>query len=134
MGDAQSRIFRIIRANNVIIHPQSQVPIWEYDPSEYSIIWLDYLGIEKWRASCVVDHLRDFERVYDGAIDVKGALISSPFHRNVFQDQNKCSLVGAERSDFGDRTRSQRDFPSQLLFQRLATNPALPGFGNSSRL
>lgn len=122
-------IFRIIGANNVIIRNLKFRDLWEYDPSgEYKYYGWDYLGIENGAHHVWVDHC-DFERVYDGAIDVKGAADFITVSWNVFRDQNKCSLVGASDSDFGDRTHLNVTFHHNYYFNVWQRTPR-SRFGN----
>jgi len=60
------------------------------------------IGIEAGSHHIWVDHC-EFEQVYDGMIDIKGASDFVTISWNVFRAQKKCHLVGASDSAFGDR-------------------------------
>ncbi len=79
---------------NVIIRNLKFRDLWEYDPSgNYDSKQWDYISIESGSHHVWVDHC-DFDRVYDGMVDITHGSDFVTVSWNVFRNQKKCSLVG----------------------------------------
>src|SRR6185503_18260670 len=88
---------------NIIIRNLKFREMWVLDPSgQYDQYGWDYIGIEGGNHHIWVDHC-EFEQVYDGMVDLKGAADFVTVSWNVFRSQKKCSLVGASDTATGDR-------------------------------
>ena len=88
---------------NIIIRNLKFRDLWVLDPTgSYDTYGWDYIGVEAGSHHIWVDHC-DFEQVYDGMVDIKGASDYVTVSWNVFRVQKKCSLVGASDSATEDR-------------------------------
>ncbi|HNQ89065.1 MAG TPA: hypothetical protein PKM73_10660 [Verrucomicrobiota bacterium] len=81
--------------HNIIIRNLRFRDLWVPDPTgKYDEYGWDYIGLEAGSHHVWIDHC-DFERAYDGMIDVKGGADYVTVSWCVFRDQKKCNLVGA---------------------------------------
>lgn len=79
---------------NIIIRNLKFRDLWVLDPSgQYDQYGWDYIGIEAGSHHIWIDHC-DFDRAYDGMIDLKGGADFVTISWNVFRNQKKCNLVG----------------------------------------
>jgi pectate lyase len=89
---------------NVIVRNLRFRDMYVFDPTgAYDTYGWDYIAVtgshHVW-----VDHC-DFERVYDGMVDVVNGSDYVTVSWNVFRDQKKCSLVGNSDGATGDRSK-----------------------------
>jgi len=83
----------IVRQQNIILQNLKFRDLWVHDPSgKYDQWGWDYVAIDR-SHHVWVDHC-DFERVYDGMVDVKKGADLVTLSWNIFRDQKKCLLVG----------------------------------------
>ncbi|MEK7675681.1 MAG: hypothetical protein AAB676_07595 [Verrucomicrobiota bacterium] len=79
---------------NIIVRNLKFRDLWVLDPSgQYDEYGWDYIGIEAGSHHIWIDHC-DFDRAYDGMIDLKGGADFVTISWNVFRNQKKCNLVG----------------------------------------
>ncbi len=79
---------------NIIIRNLRFRDLWVYDPSgNYDTYGWDYIRLEEGSHHVWVDHC-DFERVYDGMVDLTHGSDYTTVSWNVFRAQKKCSLIG----------------------------------------
>jgi len=91
--------------HNIIIRNLKFRDLWVLDPTgAYDQYGWDYISIEAGSHHIWVDHC-DFEQVYDGMVDIKGASDFVTVSWNVFRNQKKGNLVGASDSFTEDRGR-----------------------------
>jgi pectate lyase len=84
---------------NVIIRNLKFRDLWVLDPSgNYDTYGWDYIHLEQSSHHVWVDHC-DFERVYDGMLDITHGCDFVTASWNVFRSQKKCSLVGHSDSN-----------------------------------
>jgi pectate lyase len=89
--------------HNIIIRNLKFRDLWVLDPTgQYDQYGWDYIGIEAGSHHIWVDHC-EFEQVYDGMVDVKGASDFVTVSWNIFRAQKKCNLVGASETATSDR-------------------------------
>ncbi len=89
--------------HNIIFRNLKFRDLWVLDPTgAYDQYGWDYIGIEAGSHHIWVDHC-DFEQVYDGMVDIKGASDFVTVSWSIFRTQKKCSLVGNSESATGDR-------------------------------
>jgi len=88
---------------NVIVRNLKFRDLFVFDPTgAYDTYGWDYVAITTGSHHVWVDHC-DFERVYDGMVDVVNGSDYVTVSWNIFRDQKKCSLVGNGETVFGDR-------------------------------
>jgi pectate lyase len=86
-------MMEIRRKQNIILRNLKFRDLWVDDPSGRYDKWgWDYVVIDE-SHHVWVDHC-DFERVYDGMVDIKKGADFITLSWNVFRDQKKCLLVG----------------------------------------
>jgi pectate lyase len=91
--------------HNIIIRNVSFRDLWVLDSTgQYDQYGWDYISIESGSHHVWVDHC-DFEKVYDGMLDVKTGSDFVTISWNIFRSQKKCSLVGHSESNTQDRGR-----------------------------
>jgi pectate lyase len=79
---------------NIIIRNLRFRDLWVHDPSgNYDTYGWDYIRLEEGSHHVWIDHC-DFERVYDGMVDLTHGSDYTTVSWNVFRAQKKCSLVG----------------------------------------
>jgi pectate lyase len=84
---------------NIIIRNLKFRDLWVLDPSgNYDTYGWDYIHLEQSSHHVWVDHC-DFERVYDGMLDLSHGCDFVTASWNVFRSQKKCSLVGHSDSN-----------------------------------
>ncbi len=89
---------------NIIIRNLKFADLWEFDPSgNYDSKGWDYIHLEEGSHHVWVDHC-DFDKVYDGIIDVVHASDYVTVSWCVFRNQKKCSLVGHSNSNEAEDT------------------------------
>ncbi len=96
--------FRVTNKHNVIIQNLKFRDLWVLDPSgNYDTYGWDYIVVDNGGHHVWVDHC-DFQKVYDGMVDVVNRSDYVTVSWCVFRDQKKTSLVGSSETDFTDRT------------------------------
>ncbi len=89
---------------NIIIRNLKFADLWEFDPTgNYDSKGWDYVHLEEGSHHVWVDHC-DFDKVYDGIIDVVHASDYVTVSWCVFRDQKKCSLVGHSNTNEAEDT------------------------------
>ena len=92
-----------IGKHNIIIRNLKFRDLWVLDPTgQYDQYGWDYISIEAGSHHIWVDHC-DFEQVYDGMVDIKGASDFVTVSWNVFRNQKKGNLVGNSDNFTADR-------------------------------
>lgn len=89
--------------HNIIIRNLRFRDLWVLDPTgQYDEYGWDFISIESGSHHIWVDHC-EFDQVYDGMVDIKGAADFVTVSWNIFRNQKKCNLVGASDSATADR-------------------------------
>ena len=89
---------------NIIIRNLKFTGLWEFDPSgNYDSKGWDYVHLEEGSHHVWVDHC-DFDKVYDGIVDVVHASDYVTVSWCVFRDQKKCSLIGHSNNNQAEDT------------------------------
>ncbi len=96
---------RINGKSNVIIRNLRFRDLYVFDPSgAYDTYGWDYVAVDGASHHVWVDHC-DFDRVYDGMVDVVNGSDYVTVSWNIFANQKKCSLVGNSDNATGDRSK-----------------------------
>jgi len=89
---------------NIIIRNLKFADLWVFDPSgNYDGYGWDYVRLEESSHHVWVDHC-DFDKVYDGMIDVVHGSDYVTVSWNIFRNQKKCSLIGHSNSNLAEDT------------------------------